>query len=71
MEPVTSINQYQTLQPLMAALKSQSDQMPKNSLPSDILGTIQENVQSVPNVTLYNAHGLLDAKKPNSLIAYA
>jgi hypothetical protein len=71
MQPVTSINQYETLQPLMAALKSQADQLPKNDLPVDVMGTIQENSHSLPNVTLYNAHGIIDSKNPNSLIAYA
>lgn len=73
MQPVTSvnINNYETLQPLMAALKTQNDQLPKNTLPVDSMGTIQENAHNVPQVSLYNAHGLLDNKKPNSLIAYA
>jgi hypothetical protein len=71
MQPVSSINQYENLQPLMAAMKSQTDHLPKNGSPIDDLGTIQENVHSLPSVTLYNAHGILSKDKPNSLIAYA
>ena len=71
MQSVTSINQYETLQPLMAALKSQSDHLPKNGLPVDTHGTVQENAHNLPNVTIYNAHGIIDSKNPNSLIAYA
>jgi hypothetical protein len=73
MQPVPSINvnSYETLQPLMAALKSQTDKLPKNSLPTETQGTIQENAHSFPQVTLYNSHGILDKNNPNTLIGYA
>lgn len=73
MQPVPTINvsSYQTLQPLMASLKSQTDKLPKTSLPTETEGTIQENVSPLPPVTLYNAYGVLDAKNPNALIGYA
>lgn len=71
MQSVSSINSYQTLQPLMAAMKTQTDKTPKTSLPTETLGTIQENTQSLPSVSVYNAHGILDSKNPNTLLAYA
>lgn len=71
MQTVTSVNQYETLQPLIASMKASNDHLPKNTLPVDIHGTIQENAHSLPAVTLYNAHGILEKTHPNSLIAYA
>jgi len=71
MQSISSVNQYETLQPLMAAMKSQTDHLPKNDLPVDTMGTIQENAHNMPAVTLYNAHGILSKTSPNSLIGYA
>jgi hypothetical protein len=71
MQSVTSISSYQTLQPLIAAMKTQTDKLPKTSLPTETEGTIQENTRSLPQVTLYNAHGILDSKSPNTLLGYA
>jgi len=74
--PITSISQtsnYMQIQPLMAALKSQSDQLPKNSLPTDYMGSIQQNAEQAanPKLTIYNTHGIVTPSSPNSLIAYA
>lgn len=49
----------------------QTDQLPKDALPVDTQGTIQENAHLMPPVTLYNAHGILTKSNPNSLVAYA
>jgi hypothetical protein len=57
--------------PLLAAMLAHNDQQPKNSLPTETYGTIQENAKPMPEVTLYNSHGILTKNKPNSLIAYA
>jgi hypothetical protein len=57
--------------PLMASMLSTNDQLPNNTLPVDTQGTVQENAQVLPSVTLYNAHGILSKSNPNSLIAYA
>lgn len=70
-EPVTKTSNYLELQPLMSSLKSSTDKLPKNSLPQDILGSIQENAHLLPPVTLYNSHGILSKTNPNSLVAYA
>lgn len=57
--------------PLLAAMLVRNDQRPKNSLPIETYGTIQENAKPMPEVTLYNSHGILAKSKPNSLVAYA
>ena len=57
--------------PLLATMLAHNDQRPKNNLPVDTQGTIQENAKPMPEVTLYNAHGILSKNKPNSLMAYA
>jgi len=60
------------LQPLMAALKSQSDHLPKNGFPQDTDGGIIENkLHAVKPLTIYNSHGIITPNNPNSLIAYA
>lgn len=71
--PVTQISDSIAIQPLIAAMQSSNDKLPSNSLPVDVHGTIQENAEkaAVPEVTLYNAHGIVNRNKPNSLIAYA
>jgi cytochrome bd-type quinol oxidase subunit 1 len=70
----TSVSNYLELQPVMHAMKAANDHSPKNSLPSDTEGTIQQNAdaQKLPKVTIYNAHGIIvNNKNLNSLIAYA
>lgn len=59
--------------PLLEAMGLANDKRPKNSLPSDTNGTVQENADqaATPSVTLYNAHGILVNGNPNSLIAVA
>jgi hypothetical protein len=70
----TSVSNYLELQPVMHAMKVGNDHLPKNSLPSDTEGTIQQNAEAekLPKVTIYNAHGIIvNNKNANSLIAYA
>lgn len=69
----TSTTNYLALKPIMAAMKSGNDHLPKNTLPIDTNGTIQQNAEEkkLPKVTLYNAHGILKKTDPNSLIGYA
>ena len=62
---------YMGVQPLIAATKTAADDLPKTSLPTEVPGTIQENTHNIPTVLTYNAHGILNTKNPNSLIAYA
>jgi hypothetical protein len=64
------VSDYVGLQPLHAAILSNTDTLPKNALPTEIPGTVQENTHNIAPVVTYNAHGLLDAKTPNTLIVY-
>ncbi len=59
------------VQPLIEAAKTAADDLPKTSLPTEVPGTVQENTHNLPTVVTYNAHGILNTKNPNSLIAYA
>jgi hypothetical protein len=70
-EPVTKIADYLQITPVMESIRSANDKRPSNSLPIDTQGTIQENAQNMPAVTLYNAHGILKKTNPNSLLGYA
>jgi hypothetical protein len=70
-EPVTQISDYLQLTPVMESIRSANDQRPSNSLPTNTEGTIQENANNFPPVTLYNSHGLLKKTNPNSLLGYA
>ena len=71
--PVTQVSDSIAIQPLIAAMQSNNDRLPSNSLPVNTEGTIQENAEkaATPEVTLYNAHGIVNRNKPNALIAYA
>ena len=64
-----TVNNYISIQPLMAAMEGNNDQLPKNTHPVDTQGTIQQNVHSLPPIITYNAHGILNTPNPNSLIA--
>lgn len=64
------VSNYVGIQPVIAATKASNDKLPKSASPTGTLGTIQENVHNIEPVVLYNAHGIIDAKNPNSLIAY-
>lgn len=70
-EPVTQTASYIQLVPIIEAMRSANDKRPQNSLPKDTQGTVQSNAKSIPEVTLYNAHGILNKTRPNSLVAYA
>lgn len=71
-EPVKAVSSYIELAPIIAAMQANNDKRPKNSLPIDTHGTNQSNNEKVyPNLTLYNAHGLLNKDKPNSLFGIA
>lgn len=73
--PIESVKQtadYLQLVPILEALRASNDKLPKNALPQDVEGTIQQNNSHLlPAVTLYNAHGILNMNTPNSLLGYA
>ena len=70
-EPTKQTSSYLELTPVMEAMRTNNDRRPTNSLPEDTQGTIQSNAKSVPEVTLYNSHGILNKTNPNSLLGYA
>ena len=70
-EPVSKVSNSIELPPLMAAMHINNDRQPQNALPIDTEGTIQENAKNIPEVTLYNAHGILIKTRPNTLIGLA
>jgi hypothetical protein len=65
------VSNYVGLQPLHAAVLSNTNNLPKTALPTELPGTVQENTHNIAPVVTYNAHGVLDAKKPNALIVHA
>lgn len=71
-EPVKAVSSYIELAPIIEAMRSSNDRRPKNSLPINTEGTVQSNNDKVyKDVTLYNAHGVLSKKNPNSLLGMA
>lgn len=70
-QPVTQTASYLQLAPIIEAMRTANDKREKNALPTDTQGTVQSNTKNIPEVTLYNAYGVLNKIKPNSLIAYA
>ncbi len=70
-EPTANVNNYNQLPSLHQGMLSNNDKTPDNALPIDSNGTIQSNAHNIPQVVTYNAHGILNNKNPNSLIAYA
>jgi hypothetical protein len=71
-EPVKAVSSYIELAPIIAAMRAGNDKRPRNSLPVNTEGTVQSNNDKVyADVTLYNAHGVLNKTKPNSLLGTA
>jgi hypothetical protein len=70
-EPTRQTSSYLELTPVLESMRASNDKRPKNSLPEDTEGTIQSNAKNIPEVTLYNAHGVLSKTNPNSLLGYA
>lgn len=62
------INNIQS-QSILNILLNSMDHMPKNTLPIDTQGTVQQNFSSQPTPTIYNAHGIVTPNSPNTLIA--
>jgi hypothetical protein len=54
---------------ILNILLTSIDKMPKNSLPINTQGTVQQNFSSTPTPTIYNAHGIVTPNSPNTLIA--
>lgn len=61
--------QVSPLNSILQALLQSMDHMPKNSLPIQTNGTVQQNFGTIPAPTLYNAHGIVTPQSPNTLIA--
>ena len=71
-QTVTSVSNYIELPPILRSMSLNNDKRPKNSLPIDTHGTVQSNNDDgLPQITLYNAHGILKNPNPNALIGYA
>jgi hypothetical protein len=71
-EPTKTVASYIELAPIIEAMRTNNDRRPKNSLPVNTEGTVQSNNDKVyKDVTLYNAHGILSKKNPNSLLGFA
>jgi len=71
--PKVQTAEYLTIQPILAAMKASNDQLPKNDLPVDTNGTIQQNAEAAahPKLTIYNAHGIITSDKPNTILVHA
>jgi hypothetical protein len=65
------VSGYVGIQPLHAATMTNTNKLPKTALPTELPGTVQENTHNIAPVVTYNAHGIINAKTPNALIAYA
>jgi hypothetical protein len=71
-QAINSVSNYIQLPPIMQSMRTNNDKRPKNSLPIDTHGTVQSNNDdAIPQITLYNAHGILKNPNPNALIGYA
>jgi len=57
----------------MQSMKTLNDQLPKNSLPVDSMGTIQSRAEQIahPQLSIYNAHGIVTPNSPNTLLVHA
>lgn len=71
-QAVNSVSNSIQLTPVIQAMLVANNKMPKNALPIDTDGTVQSNNDDLlPEISLYNAHGILKTTKPNSLLGIA
>lgn len=63
------VSSYVGLQPLHAATMTNTDKLPKSSLPTEIPGTVQSNTHNIAPVVLYDAKGIVAPKREGMLIA--
>ena len=71
-QTVNSVSNYIQLTPILESMAKNNDKRPNNTLPIDTNGTPQSNNDNLlPEITLYNAHGILKKTNPNSLIGIA
>ena len=69
---VSQVNSYNAIAPLMFALYSSNNSLPKTSLPTEIPGTIQAQASLLPSVSIYTDHGRLASNRgPGTLLGYA
>lgn len=64
------VSNYMGIQPLHAAIMTNTDKLSDTALPTEILGTDQSNTHNIAPVVTYNAHGIINMKNPNALIVY-
>jgi len=64
----TQVANHSAIQPIIGAMKANNDQLPKTGLPTEALGTIQENTHliSTPS-TIYTEHGTIVTRPGNLL----
>ncbi len=71
-QTVNSVSDYIQLAPILESMTQNNDKRPNNALPIDTNGTPQSNNDNLlPEITLYNAHGILKKTNPNSLLGIA
>jgi hypothetical protein len=71
-QTANSVSDSIQLAALLHSMSTNNDKRPNNALPIDTNGTILSNSDNtLPEVTLYNAHGILKNTKPNTLIGIA
>ena len=73
--PVSSprqVSNYVALPTLVTAIIDVNDNLPQTSLPTEVPGTVQEQVRLLPPVTIYNSYGkIVKSQEKGNLIAYA
>lgn len=71
-QTVNSVSDSIQLAALLQSMTANNDKKPNNALPIDTNGTPQSNNDNLlPEITLYNAHGILKNTNPNTLIGIA
>jgi hypothetical protein len=64
----TQVASHSEIQPIIAALRTSNDKLPKTGLPTESFGTIQENTHLISTpTTIYTEHGTI-AKRPGNLL---
>ncbi len=69
--PVSNVASHSELRPLMVALKINNNMNPKNSLPIDSNGTVQETVEKRNKDVVYDSYGRITIIPKKILIGRA
>lgn len=71
LQPISQVSNYVQLAPLIGGIRTSTDNLPKNNLPSISNGTVQENAKKAIKNVIYDSYGRMTIIPKTSLLGRA